>query len=56
MQSTITLLLTTDSGLHVLQYAVFVLICPESAVSDAFLRQYTFLALYSSMPLNFLDI
>ncbi len=48
MQAIIILLLTTNSGLHVLHYAILVLICLESAVNDAFLRHQTLLALVAS--------
>ncbi len=37
-----TITTTTDSGLHVLRYAIFVLVCLESAVNDAFLRHKAF--------------
>ncbi len=43
MQTTGILVPASDSGLHVLHCAIFVLICLESAISDAFLRHSAFL-------------
>ncbi len=48
MQTTIIPQLTTDSGLHVLHYAIFVLMCHFKALH--------FFALHSGFPLHSFDI